>query len=169
MAVIHQQLLPSPTTPRRARIFVDCLKMLKILRGISPSHPGSGGLLFAQEKDFKMSMVLPAGFENWFFFKGKISFWKPQMWRDSLAPAEQTIGCLIITPRIHFATPRMSWIGVDLLKLGFFEGICLPGALFATTPEGSSGGVCVCVHGMGHRIRALWKKQMWCTPGCLEV
>lgn len=83
------------------------------------------------------------GSSSWFwelfFFKGKISFWKPQMWRDSLAPAERTIGCLIITPRIHFATPRMSWSGVDLLKLGFFEGICLPGALFATTPEGSSG------------------------------
>lgn len=74
MAVIHQQLLPSPTTPRRARIFVDCLKMLKILRGISPSHPVSRGLLFAQEKDFKMSMVLPAGFENCFFLRAKFLF-----------------------------------------------------------------------------------------------
>lgn len=28
------------------------------------------------------------------------------------------INCLITTPRIHFATPRMFWIGVDLLKPG---------------------------------------------------
>lgn len=77
MAVIHQQLLPSPITPPRAQIFVDCLKMLKIHCGINASHPGSGGLLFAQEKDFKMSTVLPAGFENRLFvcfFKGKFSF-----------------------------------------------------------------------------------------------
>lgn len=28
------------------------------------------------------------------------------------------ISCLIITPRIRFATPGMSWIGVGLVKLG---------------------------------------------------
>lgn len=74
MAVIHQQLLPSPTTPTKGSNLCGLPKMLKIHRGTSSSHPGSGALLFAQEEDFKMSVVLPAGFENCFFeifFKGK--------------------------------------------------------------------------------------------------
>lgn len=41
--------------------------MLKIHCGISSSHPGSGGLLLAQ--DFKMSTVLPAGFKIFFSLK----------------------------------------------------------------------------------------------------
>lgn len=115
MAVISQQLLPSPTTLPRARIFVDCQKMLKFQSGISPSHPRSRG--FA---------VCPRGLQNehcsssWFwelsFLRAEFLLETTNLMCDFLAPTEQMITCLIITPRIHFATPGMSWAGGDLLK-----------------------------------------------------
>lgn len=67
MAVIHQQLLPSPTTPPRARIFCGLSKNAQNPWWHQHFPPReSGDLLFAQEEDFTMSTVLPAGFENCF-------------------------------------------------------------------------------------------------------
>lgn len=119
-----------------------------------------------------------------FFFPSKRQnlFWKPQTWRDFLAPTEQQIqqiSCLIITPRIHFAAPRISWIGVDLLKLlcfcfcfflkGFVsQGLYLPWKTEDVVPPPLCGGVCV---PMGWAVGSMpsGEKQMWGTSGLVSA
>lgn len=72
------------------------------------------------------------------------------------------ISCLIITPRICFATPGMSWIGVGLVKLGVVGRDLSPRDFICCEKKEFFHGKLLwgylCVRGMSYRIRALWKK-----------
>lgn len=165
MAVIHQQLLPSPTTPPRARIFVDCLEKLKIHCGISPSKD-LGVCCLPKRRTSKWAQLFQLVLRN-FFLRAKFLLETTNlMW---LSCSNRTNDQLL-----NYYSKDPLCCSKDVLICSswgvFFEGICLPGTFFCREkrrlwshhPCGKLWWGCLCVH-------ALWKKQMWCTSGCLEV
>lgn len=136
----------------RALIFVYCLyvRAQSLLRH-QPFPPRFTWFAVCWKGGLKNEQSSSDRFWDFFFFfffaKGQnFFFWKTQTWCDFLVQTARInkAGYLIITPRIHIVTQRMSLLAVNLLKLGLIwnvlpprDPVCHEGGCGPTTHVGS--------------------------------